>query len=485
MSNETQVQPWWQGLASSGQGGGAVVAAFVIAMLALVTDRWLGILALDALPASGREVPGALAAAVSELRLQTLWRGAALMVLLLVLGAWLARLGVERMVRVTEAVVPLAEGRIQEPASPQPEQDPLLAAVAHTRVRVSALLRLADECCRQLSQSALQIAEITHPDRQAVQVPEACVPPQSEPRISGEVGDTQAPEADDALNRATDRIWGLIGNTRAMADETRLLAMNVVMESGRAGEAGREFAELAHDIRTLAEQSRRSSDEVDAIVAQIAANAGIARPAAAGSAGSPVNERQPDGPRSGLGLGLGPRSEEIARQDNLLNALHDREARLETVGAIGLRLEQAARSLAEAIARFDFEAGWPAVPRAEEEQRAVPRAPNSLLVTVELAERQLEGVTADFALSGASLVLPAALPVGGQVRLAIRLPHDNPETFRTQAPLRLQARVVWSRPGAGGNQLHGVSFDALDDEQRGKLRVCLQFFRRHALYSKA
>ncbi len=139
-----------------------------------------------------------------------------------------------------------------------------LTHTADTTQQLSAVVASASE---QASANVKSVAAST--DEMASSVNEIGRQVQESSTIAHEAV-SQAQKTDariGELSHAASRIGDVVKLITAIAEQTNLLALNAPIEAARAGEAGRGFAVVAQEVKALAAQTAKATDEIGGQIA--------------------------------------------------------------------------------------------------------------------------------------------------------------------------------------------------------------------------
>ncbi|OYW33799.1 MAG: chemotaxis protein [Methyloversatilis sp. 12-65-5] len=147
-------------------------------------------------------------------------------------------------------------------------------------------------------------------------------------------------ELTEGIARETESVRSLLGEIGGISKQTNLLALNAAIEAARAGEAGRGFAVVADEVRTLSSRTSEFSQQIVTLVDRVQANVKLTEHALANLAGQDMT----------FALESKQRVESVVRG---LETLHQRRQR--SIETLGESVERVDGAVATAVTSLQFQ----------------------------------------------------------------------------------------------------------------------------------
>lgn len=147
----------------------------------------------------------------------------------------------------------------------------LAASAEQTRQQA----HVVSEAASQSTSNVQTIASAT--EQMSTSVQEICSQVTEAAQIAAQAGEaaTRSDATIQQLARSANAIGHVVELIKAIASQTNLLALNATIEAARAGEAGRGFSIVAAEVKELATQTTKATDEIHQKITEIQSATGL------------------------------------------------------------------------------------------------------------------------------------------------------------------------------------------------------------------
>ncbi|HRQ80120.1 MAG TPA: methyl-accepting chemotaxis protein [Azospirillaceae bacterium] len=313
------------------------------------------------------------------------------------------------------------------------------AASEQALANAQTVAAATEELAASIREISAQIAQSTSVIRKAV-----------------ECGDT-AQTTIRSLSDAVGRIGEVVTLIQEIAGQTNLLALNATIEAARAGEAGKGFAVVAGEVKNLASQTARSTEEITRQISDIQAATGQAVAAVA-----QIGETISDIDHISSSIAAAMEEQAAATQEISRNVVEtttaskEVSARIADVSLIADQTGAKAQEVREEVTRVnvaveELRRVLVRVVRTsstDADRRAAPRYQLREAAEIEIGSRRIAVVVENMSLGGAKLTnLNGSLPTGGRGTLVmsnrnLRAPFETLTGGDSEANIKLDQMVV-------------------------------------------
>ena len=163
--------------------------------------------------------------------------------------------GVNRESQQLDSTVQLLGGQARDALDAVEQQQAQMSQIATAATQMAATAQSVAQSCEQAAVEAQQTREVALSSNQRSERTSA-----SMRHLSSRLGDSAA--ALQQLRNQTQQINRVVEVIKGIAEQTNLLALNAAIEAARAGEAGRGFAVVADEVRSLSKRTQDSTQEI-------------------------------------------------------------------------------------------------------------------------------------------------------------------------------------------------------------------------------